>query len=91
MVSGDTYQSRNGYSDKVVAIDVGNSCYLHASHASPHHIWQTCHLYTVHIPAGYTAKNIHAEAIQTVHGGEHTQIEAGASYGISPLCGDVFP
>jgi hypothetical protein len=46
---------------------------------------------TVHIPAGYTAKNIHAEAIQTVHGGEHTQIEAGASYGISPLCGDVFP
>ena len=38
MVSGDTYQSRNGYSDKVVAIDVGNSCYLHASHASPHHI-----------------------------------------------------
>ena len=38
MGSGDTYQSRNGYSDKVVAIDVGNSCYLHASHASPHHI-----------------------------------------------------
>ena len=35
--------------------------------------------------------NPNAEAIQTVHGGEHTQIEAGASYGISPLCGDVFP
>ncbi len=42
-------------------------------------------------PCRLHCQNIHAEAIQTVHGGEHTQIEAGASYGISPLCGDVFP
>ena len=79
----DTYQSRNGYSDKVVAIDVGNSCYLHASHASD--VYKRQGLLWIATGFALTVVPVLIMGIVTF---KWLKIDFGTMAGM--LCGDVY-